>query len=475
MYARRRPALLAAGPQLAVAALTALAVLVTAVAVQRLGPLALALAGAGLAAVLALGRPTVVLGAYLALAVLFEQGEAGLLAVPRLYEPIAAGVAPLDLLLGLSVGAVGIDCLRRRRVPELPAAMVAGLGLLVAGLAAGSVTAAFAGVAFTEIYDNVFGVLPLLLVPLLVAAALDTPERLEGALRFAAVLIAFKAALGVAGVLAGFTTPDPALGSDGGGARLTYYEPTVNFLCLAMLLMGVVALLRRADVSRMLLWALPIVAGSLVLSYRRSFWIATVFALLLVLLFGLNRLQRHLAVPTLLVTVLAAWAMFSAGALGERLGGSVIERARSLQPSRIVANREDRYRLDERANVVAEIRRAPVTGLGFGVPWTARQPLPVEHGRDYAHTAILWFWLKLGILGAIAYAVLLGSGAVAALRVGRAHPRPAMAALGLALFGSLVGLALVETTATFTGADTRFSIVLGAALGLVARLRADVA
>ena len=40
----------------------------------------------------------------------------------------------------------------------------------------------------------------------------------------------------------------------------------------------------------------------------------------------------------------------------------IIQRATSLQPSQLQANAEDRYRLDERANIIAEVKRNPLTG-----------------------------------------------------------------------------------------------------------------
>ena len=68
-------------------------------------------------------------------------------------------------------------------------------------------------------------------------------------------------------------------------------------------------------------------------------------------------------------------------------------------------NAQDRYRLDELRNVTAEIRKEPITGLGLGGQWAAIHPLGIEHenGRGYTHVVALWWWMKLGILGLIAY------------------------------------------------------------------------
>ena len=115
--------------------------------------------------------------------------------------------------------------------------------------------------------------------------------------------------------------------------------------------------------------------------------------------------------PTALGVAAAIWLL---GSLHFQNSVPIVKRAASLNPTSIEANAEDRYRLDERANVLAEIKRHPITGLGMGIPWAATaQTLSLEsgegEGREYVHFAALWFWLKLGILGLCAYiGVLLG-------------------------------------------------------------------
>jgi O-antigen ligase len=209
---------------------------------------------------------------------------------------------------------------------------------------------------------------------------------------------------------------------------------------------------------------------ALVLSYRRSFWIADVLGIALVVLLGLNATGRRLLIPAALLVAGALWLLGGAALQSDTPLGA---RVQSLQASRIEAKPEDRYRLDERANVLAEIKDHPVTGLGLGVPWRATaRPLPVEPDADhaYVHFAALYWWLKLGVLGLIAYATLLCAGAVAAVRVWRRRAHRWVRAFGLASLCGIVGLAVIETTATFTGVDPRFTVLLGAQLGLLAAL-----
>ena len=154
------------------------------------------------------------------------------------------------------------------------------------------------------------------------------------------------------------------------------------------------------------------------------------------------------------------------------LGGSsevqspVLERARSLQPGSIGEDRGDRYRIDERRNVVAELEHAPITGLGMNVPWSARYPLSEEHDRNYTHVVLLWYWLKMGLIGVLAFIWLYGVAMWTAFGVWRNHPNEMVRLGALAALGGLVALVIVELTASFTGVEPRLTIVFGGAARL---------
>ncbi|OWY62973.1 hypothetical protein B7486_55570, partial [cyanobacterium TDX16] len=126
--------------------------------------------------------------------------------------------------------------------------------------------------------------------------------------------------------------------------------------------------------------------------------------------------------------------------------------------------------------IVEEIRRQPATGIGLGVPWTARAPLSEEHvgGRAYTHTILLWYWLKLGPLGLTAYVWLTGLTVWSGYQVWRRCRAGFERAAGLAVAAGSVGLAAAELTGSFTGAGFRFSVVLAAVLGWLASAYVDL-
>jgi O-antigen ligase len=124
--------------------------------------------------------------------------------------------------------------------------------------------------------------------------------------------------------------------------------------------------------------------------------------------------------------------------------------------------------------VIENIKEEPLTGIGLGVPWEVHEPLAEAHDRRYAHMASLWYWLALGPLGLIAYLAVLGAALWTAMRIWRRHPDEVVQVCAIAAFGLVLGLAVVELTATFTGVEPRTSLIFGGALGWLAAAWRDL-
>ena len=73
------------------------------------------------------------------------------------------------------------------------------------------------------------------------------------------------------------------------------------------------------------------------------------------------------------------------------------------------------YRTIEKNDIIINIKSSPLFGLGFGKPFAMVLPLPnLSFWRFWhftTHNAILWIWMKAGILAFIAWWWLLGRGA----------------------------------------------------------------
>jgi len=444
-------------------------VLIVALAARKLSPALSMLTPLAIALVAVLmTRPLLCVSLAGGLAILFESQSFGLLtAQSHFYDTFYKRLTPLDVLVLLAAASVALDMLRRSRPLRFPrelrfVSLILLLGM-VCGIAVGKDGGS--GLKSLALAENL--ILYLLLLPLVVVNLDVDRSRLRLVLGGAFCLAVLKALLGLAEVAAHKGV------SIEGSANLTYYEPTANWVVMVALLGIVAAVLARLRAPLWMLLSSPLLIASLVLSYRRSFWIATVLGLLLVVLLALSPVGRRLLVPTALFVAAGIWLL---GSINFQSNSPIARRAASLSPSSLTTNVEDRYRLDERANVLADLERKPITGLGILVPWTAtKRPLPIEHedAREYVHFALLWWWMKLGILGLIAYPLMLLSAARLAWKVWRHGTEALVRAFGLASLCGIAGLLVAETTATFTGAELRFTVVLGVQIGLLALLAAD--
>jgi hypothetical protein len=443
----------------------------------KLGVAALALPLVALGAVWLLARPGAALLVAVGLSVVVES-DAGWGPSPqlaRIYEVVpGVKVTPIELLLLVAIAALALDLLATRRPLHWPRPFVAPLLVLLCGLAAGALTGRDAGAGITTIVNAGRTALPLVIVPFVVAGVVRTTPALRQAIALAGGLAAFKGVAGIAALLTGMTSAS----IDGRG--LTYYAAPANFLLLLALLFAVAAPLARERIPLWLWAAMPFIVASLLYSYRRSFWIAAVLGILLVVLVGAGRSWRRVGLPALLVSGLAAYLLVAGGVAGQLASpaaneSSLAGRLQSINPTKISNNAQDRYRLDERRNVLADLRAAPISGIGLGIDYTQRYPLGLSNiTHQYVHFAALWWWMKLGILGLIGYVWMMAAAIAVGLRVWAGHPDRLVRTGGLASAAGVVGLAVAETSGTFTGADQRFSIIFGALLGLLAVAYAGV-
>lgn len=438
--------------------------------VARLGvAVPIACAGLAVGSWLLFHPPVAVTALVVVLALLENDSQGFLPQTLHWYRNVVGPVTVTDLLFATAVGAVALDHARSRRALVAPGALTAPLLIVLAATVGGVATGYLAGASIEPLLNGVRVLVYLVVLPFLVVDVLDRRQRVRQAIALVAGVVAVKAVVGLAGWGIG-------QGRYVGDSRLIYYAPPANILVTLVLLVLAAAVVQRLRPPAP---AYALGAGAfltLVLSYRRSFWIAFVVGLVLVVVVASGRRGRGVVVATGAVLVAALWLALNAGGATGQSEGAVVERVRSLNPDRIEATPDDRYRLDEQRNVVEEIRRQPLTGLGLGVPWEARHPLAVEQpgGRDYVHMTVLWYWLKLGPLGLFGYLLLHATAARQGYELWRRSSDPLLQACGVGLGGMVVGLAIAETTGAFTGVEPRATLVVAALYGwLVAAHRVE--
>ncbi len=381
----------------------------------------------------------------------------------RFYDQIFLSFTTPDVLILFGLIGVLLRFVAQDLRPRLPYPLIVPLVVLGFAVVAGVATAYSSGsVSPPELFHRGMQITYLITIPLLAVNVLRDARALK---IFAVGLAALACLKGVTGIYA-------SLGGVGGGVEeevASFLNPFPNLLMLTFGLGVIAALVRRVEIPAWMYAGLPIALFALLLSYRRSFWIAAILTIVLVVIIASRRRGRAVFAIGAIAVVLAFVAANSvAGPSDSTSPSPLAERAQTLTPSGIGSNRGDRYRNDERKNVVENIEQHPVTGVGLGVDWEVHQPLAEAHDRRYVHFAFLWYWLALGILGAIAYLFLFASSLWTSRQIWRFHSDQLVQICAIAVFGGIVGLAVVELTATFAGIEPRLTILLGAMLGWLA-------
>jgi O-Antigen ligase len=427
---------------------------------KKVGPIAILAPVLVVIGVSLLWYPKWTLGILLFCAAMFEPVDPGL--VPtfnQFYNVIKLSLTPVDILFFTTIAGVLIMKGRAGERLELPGPLNPVLALIAVATVSGLITAvtANADVSAGDLYHRIMEDAYLVVIPILVLNLYRGTSALHTFMAIAAAIAAVK---GLSGTYAALS---------GAGTRLTgesasYLEPTPNLLTLTYMLGVIAALIRRVKLPAWAYAGVPFAFLSLLLSYRRSFWIAAAIAIVAVVVVASRRRGRAVLFVTVVAAGLALFAVNSVGTL-ETSSAPLLKRAQALTPSGLSENRGDRYRNDERANVIDNLEEAPLTGRGLGVPWRVKQPLAELHDRTYVHFALLWFWLELGPFGVLAYVALLVSGIWIACMVWRRHPDPLVQVGAITTAGAIVAVAFVELTAAFTTIDSRFTIVLAAGFG----------
>lgn len=390
--------------------------------------------------------------------------EWGVPALAEFYIPTPATLSISNFLVLLALAAVVLDGVRPGVGLRGVGPFAYALGLVAFALLFGALYGYFGGNAVTYAITSTFQTAaPLLTMPFLIVNVVRTNEQLRRVLMVIPVIALLKA-------LAGFVVVFGGLGAVSTGiGRITYYEPATNYLFVLFLLGMLAAALARVPTNRFARWTIPVVVLCMILSYRRSFWLATVACVLILLLLGSGRELRRLLPVIAVLVVFAGYAAFTGGLLGGS-NSEVVQRAQSLSPQQVTRNDQDRYRLAERRNVLLALERQPLTGIGIGVDWPTRYPLPFEgeNLHQYAHFAFLWWWMKAGVLGGLAYIAVLASTLWVGLRVWRRHHDPLVSCAALAAAVGVVGFLIVELAATIMGSDERGTAVLAMSMGLLA-------
>lgn len=158
---------------------------------------------------------------------------------------------------------------------------------------------------------------------------------------------------------------------------------------------------RLPRIRRLLLAAIPIIAFSLIMSYRRTFIVAAmVSAVVLIVTIGKGRRRKQTYVLLSALTMLIIVALLTDPlAVLSRLSGIIDP---SEEGSAYI-------RLLELPNVLANIAHNPLWGTAVGTQWKQyfRMPSSAVYTTLGTHNTYLYFPLRTGIIGTIGFFWLL--------------------------------------------------------------------
>jgi O-Antigen ligase len=213
--------------------------------------------------------------------------------------------------------------------------------------------------------------------------------------------------------------------------------PVAVVLAFAALLSGQVG---RLSHRLVLVVVLLLNAFCLLVTYERTFWVVTVAACALVVMRA-NANQRARAIlvaPVVLILSFVLLATLAPGTL-------TTTRERLLSIGQYGTDESVDYRVLESQYVSAQIIDRPLLGSGLGATVRWGRPLKQVPAKTYtySHNGYLWIAWKLGIPAAL---LLFGGLAWAAVRRGRPRGSPLFVASATAAQAALFALLIANVT-----------------------------
>ncbi|HYU82152.1 MAG TPA: O-antigen ligase family protein, partial [Candidatus Polarisedimenticolia bacterium] len=320
-----------------------------------------------------------------------------------------------------------------------------------------------------DMYIGLWEVRYLLYVPacyLIARGALRTPQHVGGLLRIglaAAILFAIEGAYRrIALIDTGLLGVTP---------EFSYEHEDVLFLAVFVLLVlaaYVFGAFRRVRVAG--LFVAPLMLFTLFATERRAGIIVLFVGILVIAmttLFVRRKAFIIAAFPILIISVLYLAAFWNAAGIA----GQPARAIKSLYEPDPRDAASNLYRVLETINIDATIHSDPLLGVGFGQQFLMVVGLPDlswwPFWRYETHNAILWVWMKTGVIGYVLFWVMIGGAISRAAFAAKRLFDPTLRSAALFCLVAIVG------TVVFAYVDLglvsgRVMVLLGTALGILA-------
>jgi energy-converting hydrogenase Eha subunit E len=345
-------------------------------------------------------------------------------------------VSPADLLL---LTLVVIWLLKRgtgatARVPRSPVTYGVGalLGAVAIGLVVGQAHHGSLRTAFTEVRPYVYLGLAYLLASVF-ANRLGIIRAAFWALVVGSGLKAAQAIHSFLSVRHQQPRPDFVVG----------HEEALFFALFVLLTLGLWLFEVRGRLRTTATLLLPLVLVADLVNSRRAAWLILGGALIVLTIIGLVAVPARRQFLTRMLAVLALVSIIYFPVYWNHTG-ALAGPARAMH-SAVAPNprdeQSDLYRVQENANLKHNIKEGGVIGRGFGVPIDYALPITDISSIDpliayIPHNGVLYIFMRMGLLGGLAFWSLLGAGIISGCRLARSRNRE------IALFGALLACAL---------------------------------
>ena len=225
--------------------------------------------------------------------------------------------------------------------------------------------------------------------------------------------------------------------------------------------------------------------GGLFVTFLRGAWIAVLLAMVFSLVAMPSRARpRLLAIGAIVASAAAALVVLANGLSASGVANPLESgRERLLSVGSFERDVSALHRQNEWSTALGEIADHPLTGIGLGSSITFYSPMYSIENESYGstftsfyiHSSVIWFPLKLGLLGAALYGLLVLSATVSGFRQSRrarlVRARPYFFAASL----TLASMVLLSTNGPHLNVDsaTPWAAALIGAIELLRRLDAD--
>ena len=256
---------------------------------------------------------------------------------------------------------------------------------------------------------------------------------------------------------------------------VTAHEDVVFFDLAVVLAIGAYMMGMRTRLAWILYLAIPLIVATELVTQRRVGFIALGAALVvLALILATLRPRRTLLVFGSAAALFLAYAVLAWDQQG--LLAQPIRAIRgAIDPSSLNARdlASNWWRELEQTNIAYTIRQLPLTGVGLGQEYFFQREPPALNNFIYwrymSHDAVLWVWLKAGVLGFAALWALVAQAALTGAQLFRQLRSADLKLIALAPT-MLIVIQILFSSVDLGLTYSRNMIVLGVILGLTAYL-----